>query len=256
MLPVPEHHAAHVPDAGAVHQNPPGLDGAPQVGGLFPQLDDPADIRDQDILALDPHLLGQLGMAPEMLLLPVHGDEVPGLHQGQDHLLLLLAGMTGNMKAGAHIPIHHLRALPEEFVHDGADALFIPRNGGGGKDHPIPVADLHLLMAAEGHAVQGGHAFPLAPGGKDELLLFGIILDPADLHQGVRRQLDIPQLHGGRHHVFHAAAGDGNLSPMLRRQRDDLLHPVYVGCEGGNDHTLGAAVEKAVQRSADGALRG
>src|SRR5699024_8668228 len=112
---VPQHHAAHVAHAGAVHEHLARGDGAPQLAGLGGQLNDPADVADDDVVGLHPHLLGQLGVDFQMALLPVDWDEELGLHQAVHDLQLLLTGVAGDVQGHGPL-VHHVGPLAVELV--------------------------------------------------------------------------------------------------------------------------------------------
>ena len=124
VLAVPEHHAAHVADAGAVHQNAARGHIAGELAGGLGQLDDPAHVGDDDVLGVHAHGLGQPGVGPEMALLAVDGDKELGLNQGVDDFQLLLSGVAGGMEVGLLVA-DHIRALAVELVDDPADGLLV-----------------------------------------------------------------------------------------------------------------------------------
>ena len=255
MLPVPKDHAAHVPYAQAVHQHLPGGNGARKLCRIPGELDDPADVADDDMVGIHAHLTGKLRMALEVTLLSVDGNEELGLHQGVDDFQLLLAGVARHMEV-RQLVIDHLRALPIELVDDGGNGLFVAGNGRGGDQHPVAGLDLHLTVAGEGHAVQGRHVFALGAGGDDHLLVLGNGLDGVDIHQGVFWDVHVSQLCGNPHHVLHAPSGDGNLPAVLGGKVDDGLDPVHVGGEGGDDDPPVAAADETVQALCHLDLRG
>ena len=84
-------------------------------------------------------------------------------------------------------------------------------------------------MLGEGHAVESGHFLALGAGGQNDLLLKGHTLELRDIHEGVFRHLQVAQLAGDRHHVFHAAAADGDLA---------LVGGGYMAIKG--DMTIGS----------------
>ena len=62
MLAVPQHHAAHVAHAAAVHEHTPGGDGAVDLAGLAGELEDGADLADVNVPGVHAHGLRQLGV--------------------------------------------------------------------------------------------------------------------------------------------------------------------------------------------------
>ena len=246
-LPVPQHHRAHVAHAAAVHQH--GAGGGRIVGdldGLGGQLDDAADLRQHNVLPVHAHLHGQIHVAAEHLLLPVEGDEEPGLGQGVNDLQLLLAGVAGDVE-GIGLVVDYVHPLAEELVDDSADGLFVARDGAGGDDDTVPGAHVDLPVLGEGHAVQGAHLLPLAACGHQHLLVQGQALDLVEVRHRVLGQLHVAQLRCHPHDVLHAPAGHRHLPSAGRRRVDDLLDAVDVGGEGGDDDALLAAGEEPVK---------
>ena len=135
-------------------------------------------------------------------------------------------------------------------------AFFVAGDGRGRDDDPVAGLDLHLLVAGEGHAVEGGHILALGAGGDDDDLVLGQVLDGTDVHQRPGGDLQVTQLHGDLQHVFHAPAGDGHLAAILVGHIDKVLQPVGVGGKGGDDDPLVAVLELPVKALCHLSLRG
>ena len=142
--------------------------------------------------------------------------------------------------------VDDLRSLPEQLVDDPGHRPLVAGNGGGGQDHPVPRADLHLPVLGEGHPVQGGHVLPLAAGGDDDGLGGGQGVELVHVHQHAVGDIHIPLLRRHPDHVLHAAAGDAHLPLIAPGAVDDLLDAVDVGGEGGDDNPLVTAPEQGV----------
>ena len=253
MAAVPQHHAAHVAHAGAVHEHLARSDGAGQLAALGGQLNDPADVADDDVAGLHAHLAGQLGVDLQHALLAVDGDEELGLDQGVDDLQLLLAGVARNVQ-GALPLVEHLGPLAVELVDDVADGVLVAGDGGGGDDDAVPVLDVHLAVGGEGHAAQSGHGLALAARGDDTHLVLGQGLDLVQVHEHPVGDLHVAQLGGHLHGVFHAPSGDRHPAAVAGGHVDDLLQAVHVGGEGGDDDALLTALEQSVEGGAHAAL--
>ena len=143
--------------------------------------------------------------------------------------------------------VDDLRALAVELVDDAGDRLLIAGDGGGRDDDPVAVLDVDLLVAGEGHAVQGGHVLALGAGGDHHHLVLRQGFDLGQVHQGVLRRLDVVQIHGDLDHVLHAAAGDGHLAAVAVGGLEHRLEPVQVGGKGGEDDPLVAILELPVE---------
>ena len=119
--------------------------------------------------------------------------------------------------------IDDLRALAVELIDDLADGFFVAGDRGGGDDDAVRGRDLHLPVAGEGHAVEGGHIFALRAGRDDDELVVGDLLDLRDVDERARRDLQIAELRGDLQDVFHAAAGHGDLAAEFLRRGDQAL---------------------------------
>ena len=246
MLAVPQHHAAHITHAGAVHKDLARGDGALDLAGLSGELEYGADFADEDVLGVHAHGLGQLGVDLQVPLLAVDGQEELGLYKTVNDLQLFLAGVAGHMQALAFF-VDHVRALAVQLVDDFGNRLFVAWDGGGGNDDPVSGGDVHLLMGAEGHAVQRRHVLALGPGGDDDDFVLGQALDGADVHNGALLDGEVPQLLGYLQHIFHAPSGDGHLAPIALGGGNDGLDAVHIGGKGGDDDPLVAVFELPVQ---------
>ena len=116
--------------------------------------------------------------------------------------------------------------------------------------------DVDLLVAGEGHAVQGGHVLALGAGGDHHDLVLRQGFDLRQIHQRVLRRGDVVQLHGDLEHVLHAASGDGHLAAVAVGGLEHGLEPVQVGGEGGEDDPLLAVLELPVEVVRHAHLRG
>ncbi len=84
----------------------PGPDGnraaqTARQGAVLGQFHDPADVADEDMIGVHPHLPGQLAWVWRHPLLPMDGDEELGPDQGVDNFQLLLAGVARHVKGAS-----------------------------------------------------------------------------------------------------------------------------------------------------------
>ena len=90
MLPVAEHHAAHVSHTAAVHEHASRGDDVHRLDALAAELYYAAVFCDDDVVRRDAHHAAQLRVLAEHAILTVDRDEKLRLRQGQHHLLVLL----------------------------------------------------------------------------------------------------------------------------------------------------------------------
>ena len=234
---VPQDHVAHVAHAQAVHHHRAGrhrLAGLQRVGG---QADVLADLGDVDVLGRDAQALGGHGVLFQLLVLAVHRQKELGRGEGENELLLLLAGVAGNMHV-VHGFIDDLRAQQKQAVHHLGDHLLIAGDGGGGDDDEVPRAHMHVAVAGRGHAGERAQRLALAAGGDEHDLLRRILVQLLDVDEHPFGSVQVSQLQGHLGVVGHAAAAHCHLAAVLHRQVDDLLDAVEVGGEGGDDDAL------------------
>ena len=220
---------------------------------MLGDLDDLADVADDDVPGVHAHLLGQLGVNLQVALFAVNRDKESGLDQGVDDLQLVLAGVAGDVERPGPL-IDHLGPFAVELVDDVVDGVFVAGDGGGGEDDPVSGLDVHLLVGGEGDPGEGGHGLALAAGGDDAHLVLGQALDVVDVHQSALRDAHIAQLSGDLQGVLHAPAGDGHLPAVLGGHGDDLLDAVHIGGKGGDDDALVTAPEEGVKGGAHAPL--
>ncbi len=103
------------------------------------QLDHLPVLDHGNILRWHAHFLGQHGVLFQMAQLAVDGDEVFGLHQVQQQLHLLLAGVPGDVHRGDGL-VDHVGAAPEQAVDRAVDALLVAGDGVRGEHDGIALA--------------------------------------------------------------------------------------------------------------------
>ena len=183
------------------------------------------------MLAVIPQRLCDFRPGPKVLVLPVHGNRVLGLHQGVDELDFLLAGVARHMD----ILEDDLGPLVVELVDDPGHGLLVARNRVRGEDDRVVGLDADLLVHPRRHAGQGRHGLALGTRRNQAGPLVREVLQLVHGNQGIGRDADVAELGGGVDDVHHGAAFDHALAPVLVGGIDDLLNPVHIGCEGRND---------------------
>ena len=192
-------------------------------------------------------MLGRLGMALELLELAVHRQEILGVRQREHQLLLLLAGMAGDMGV-VHILVDDLGAQGQQAVDHLGDRLFVAGDGAGGDDDEIAGAHLDVAVAGLGHAGKRRQRLALAAGGDEHHLLRRVLVDLLNVDEDGVRHMQVAQLLGHLGVGDHAASAHRHLAARLDGQVDDLLDAVDVGGKGGHNDALFA---RPVEQSAD-----
>ena len=124
MLPVAQHHIAHIAHAEAVHQDRSDGHSAVHFRLLAVHLQHVAGLQHENILFRNAQILGDLRLRLPVLVLAVDRHRIARLHKAVDQLDLLLTGMSGNM----HILKDHIRPLLLQLVDHIGDRLLIARD--------------------------------------------------------------------------------------------------------------------------------
>ena len=246
--------AADLSRSAPVEQHSPGLNRTGLCDSLFADLDHVAVFGDHNVLRRNTHDLAELSVLDKHSILAVDRDKIFRPCQRQDHLVLLLAGVARNMQIRMPV-IDDLCPLVEQLVDHTADRRLVPRNCGCRDDHAVSGHDIDLLMLGKSHTIERGHALALAAGRDDHDLVFRQLVDMLNVRHHVLGNIHIPQNRRNAKNIFHAAAGDGDLAVVPRRDGDDLLQAVYVRGKGRDNDPLFTACKELVEAHTNLALR-
>ena len=115
--------------------------------------------------------------------------------------------------------------------------------------------DLHLTVAGEGHAVQGGHILTLRAGRDNDELVLRDRFDLVQVDKRVFGEMEVIQLRCDLQDVLHAAARDGDLAAVAVGDVEHGLDAVHVRGERRDDDAVLAALEVAVKTLGHDGLR-
>ncbi len=103
-------------------------------------------------------------MAEELAIFSVDRNEVARAHEIQEHLLLFLAGVAGNVDRAAVVVVIHERALAEHVVQHPENGFFVAGNDARGEDHGVAFVEREQAMIVHGDARERRHGLGLAAG--------------------------------------------------------------------------------------------
>ena len=103
------------------------------------------------MVLVDAHLFGDEGIFAQVLIFAVHRQDEFGLGQRHHQLLLVLAGVAGDVHV-VHLLINDLRAQLHQLVDDAVDKLLVARDGARRDDDKVVWRDLDLTVLAHRHA--------------------------------------------------------------------------------------------------------
>ena len=190
----------------------------------------------------------------ELAELAVDGHEVARAHQVEDQLLLLRAGMAGDVQRRVHAAVHHVGAAARQVVDHAEDGLFVAGDDARAEHHRVALFHGDVLMVIHGHARQRRHGFALSAGNEDGHFVarqsHGILGAQQDAVGNIQQAERVRDL-GHRH---HASANHRHAAVEFPRQIEDQLDAVDGGTEAGDHHPALGAVENLFHARADGAL--
>ena len=128
LLAIAQDNGVGIADPQAVDVDDAGLDGCTALDDTTAHLERVAVIEDKDMIVLDAHLAGELGMSAQMHGLTVNRHKVRGFGHGHQELELLLATVTGDVDESA-VLIPHVAAELGQAVDDLLDGLLVAGNG-------------------------------------------------------------------------------------------------------------------------------
>ena len=152
--------------------------------------------------------------------------------------------------------IQDLGAQPEEVVQGAVDQLLVARDRRGGDHHRVAGHQAHVAVLAVCHPHQSRGRFSLAAGTDDHRPVGGEVVQLSYRHQPVLWDLEIAQLSGHSHVLYHAAAHHRDLPTAGGGGGDHLLYPRDVGGEGSDDNPASGVCEDLVKGCRDLLLRG
>ena len=103
------------------------------------------------MVLVDAHLFGDEGIFAQVLIFAVHRQDELWLGQRHHQLLLVLAGVAGNMDL-IHLFVNNLRAQLHQLVDNAVDKLLVARDGARRDDDKVVWRDLDLAVLAHRHA--------------------------------------------------------------------------------------------------------
>ena len=198
----------------------------------------------------------QRGMAEQLAVFAVNGNEIARAHQIQEQFLLFLAGVAGNVDRAAVIVVIHQGALAEHVVQHPEDGFFVSGNDARGENHRIALVEREQAVIIHGDARKRGHGLGLAAADQDNQLFRRKRIDVLRAHhqavgnaQAVHAVRDLDVVH-------HAAADERDLAAGRRGDVHDLLDARNRRREAGDDHLARRRAREFLDARADRSLRG
>src|SRR5690606_16828123 len=162
--------------------------------------------------------------------------------------------VPGDVDQGVAL-VDDLGAPAGEAVDDPVDGVLVAGDEGGGQDDRVAGFDVDLVVAV-GHAAEGGHGFALGAGADQHDFVGGQFVEVARVDEEASGDLEVAEFAGDVHVADHGAAHEGDLAAVCLGGVEDLLHPVDVGGEAGDDDAFLGFGEDVVDDAGDVAFAG
>ncbi len=152
VAPVAQHDLLDVADAQPVHEHEARDVVLPGGHRVRRQVHHTAVFQHQDAILGDALRERQVGVVPELAVLPVHRDEEVRTHQPQHLAQLAPVGVAGHVDMLVLGIEDAPRPVPIQVVDRVVDEALVAGDGSGRDHHPVAVADVHDRVAARGEA--------------------------------------------------------------------------------------------------------
>src|SRR5712675_1794081 len=139
--------------------------GIAAMSAVFVEFKSLAIFEEQNFAGDAAELVSERGMAEEMTVFAVNGDEIFRLDELKDEFLFFLAGVAGNVNGAAGIVVIDQGAATEHVIEHAENCFFISGDDACGKDHGVVFVNGNEAMIVDRNARERRHRFGLAAAG-------------------------------------------------------------------------------------------
>src|SRR6266545_2919516 len=244
----------YVPHSQAVDERLAGLDRIDDSRTAVREFDDGAVLSQDDVLAVHPGVAREPAVSGQHAELSVDGHHVARAQDGEDGPELLGVTVTGDVHR-RDLLMEDLCSRTREAVDRVVDPQLVTRHGLGRDDDRVAFLYLDEGVIVISHASQSRHRLALASGAEDHRLVGSQLGQQVRLDKDVLRHVQVPQVARDVDVFPEGAADQTNLSLVLERDVDRLLHPVNVRGERGAEDAPLALGDDLAEDLAHGLLR-
>ena len=208
----------------------------------------------EDVLCVDPHGVGQLGVQPQPLEVAMERHHVAGLDEVEHQLDLLRVAVPGGVHrcvAGRYDVAADVVEAVDRLVH----GALVAGDRRGREDDRVAALQLHLGMVAIGHPAQCRQRLALRAGRDDHDALVGEVVDLARADEQPVGHLDVAQRAADADVLAHRASHQRDLAIERIGRVEDLLNAMDVGGEARHHDAPLTAREDLLQVGAHYRLR-
>ena len=229
------------------------LDDLAPYDAVTGQLQGVAIVHDEDGILGYAGLFRQTGMGAQVDRFAMHGHESLGFDDGQHQLEFFGTRMTGYMDLGPALVVDIATHLGKQ-VDDAGDRLLVAGNGCRTDDDRVARFDADGLMFAVCDACKRAQGLTLGPGAHDHHLLGRDAIELVGVDQVVVRDAQVMQLAGDIGVLDHGTPGNDHLALVFHGCVADLLQPVDMAGEAGDDNAALGVCDDAAKRLAHRSL--
>ena len=207
-------------------------------------------LDDDDVLLGHSGGPGQRGIGQQVAHLAVHRhriarpDDVVAVEQ------LAGARMAGDVHQRIAL-VNDRRAQTGQPVDHPVDGVLVARDEARHEQDGVALGHIDDGVLMVGDATQGAERLALGTGRDDDDLVVAVVLDVAQLDQGVAGDPEVSEVAGHTHGAHHRPAHVDDLAVVLHGQVHHLLDAVDVRGEAGHDQLLLGSLEDPLQRRED-----
>src|SRR5579871_114922 len=206
-------------DANAPHGHTAGLAGA----GLIEFQNIPAFEGDH-LAHRALHGGGQFPVAAQLAEFAVDRNEIARLHQVDNQLELLLAGVAADVYRGVRtVLVDDVGVTAEEVVDHAVNSFLVARNDAGRKHHRVADFDLGVLVVVHRGAGERRHGLALGAADQHANLARGEILDFAGVDEQPVGHIDVAKVGSDGRRIGHGAAHQRDFAVVLVGQFEGQL---------------------------------
>src|SRR5579862_5109472 len=202
-------------------------------------------------------LHGDLGVAMEIAIIAVDGNEVLGPDQVDEEAHFFLAAVTAHVDEACGAVIgDDVGIAAVEVVDDAEDAFFVAGNDARTENDRVAAFDAGVLVVVDGGAAERAHGLALSSADEQHELFGRKIAKLAGIDDEARRRVDIAKILRDLSALDHGAADDGHLAAMLAGEVERNADAVDGRREAAEEDFLFCVGEDFVEAGNDGAFAG
>ncbi len=231
-----------VADGGTVHEDVPAFQSTHHPRLALGEVDHRPVLCHQGPILRHPGLHREGCVGDQVPDLPVDRQHVAGLEHVVAVQQLPGAGVSGHVDQRVAL-VHHADAVAGKAVDHAVHRVLVARDQRAGQQHHVPLAGLHDGVLVVGDPRQRAQRLPLGAGRDDQDLVVAVVIDLFEVDQGLLGNLEVAEFPRDRHVANHRAADVDHFAVMPDRGVHDLLDPMHMGRETGDDQLLGRGGE-------------